>query len=176
MKDTTFCGLPARPDPFVRNAWTMTGPMYIAFREFRQDLGRYDFQSCSPEAVWIDPEHIEGILLSQDDIQDPGRFWSQHKPAGTLDSFLRIAGHIGETARLLDSDEKSLDSLMRDERLGPCASIYFDLRRPDSLQLYQGDGFYWFQSNGRHRVLAARIAGVRIPALVTGRIIKKGGC
>ena len=112
----------------------------------------------------------------------PGAFWSQHRRGGTLGSFLETAGRIVSVRAVLDAGVP-LDELLRDPELGQCASIYFDLRRPDALNVVDvGPGeFLWFQSNGRHRVMAARLAGCRIPVKIEGRmepagIAGKDGC
>lgn len=174
MGGILFEGLPARPDPFVKNAWTVTGPGHGAYLDFRNGMSGYDIRTYG-KAVHedVDPTLIEGILLDADSIAVPERFWSQHMPLGTAGTFRAVAGLLPAAKAVLDAGTP-LSDLVRDPWLGKCAGIYLDTSRPDALVLIKGPGFYWFQSNGRHRALAARLAGLdTIPAAVIGCITKK---
>ena len=51
----------------------------------------------------IPPSKIEGIHLGSTEMEDNGRFWSQHESGGTADSFKEIASHIPEVKAQLDS-------------------------------------------------------------------------
>ena len=118
----------------------------------------------------ISPSLVEGIRVSDNDIENPDIFWSQHEPGGTVESFEKIAANIPEVRDRLTAGEP-LSDLMEDPRLGRCASIYF---HPDSMpEVIKCGDYYEFQSNGRHRILAARNMGYDIPVKVTGeRIIE----
>ena len=59
-----------------------------------------------------------------------------------------------------------LNQLVDDPELGSCASLYFDPRKIPRVEKY--DGYYIFESNGRHRILAAREQGYSIPVRVVG--------
>ncbi|MBQ3497964.1 MAG: hypothetical protein IJA87_02420 [Clostridia bacterium] len=113
----------------------------------------------------ISPSSIEGIRVSEYDMENPEVFWGQHKKGGTKESFVEIASHIPEVKEALTSG-RSLIELENDERLGPCSSIYFDPSRIP--QVIECDGYYEFQGNGRHRILAARELGYDIPVKVIG--------
>ena len=119
----------------------------------------------APELRTINPSDIEGISLGDNDIADPAIFWSQHMTGGTENSFKEIAALIPEVQKEL-SMGRSLDDLIEDPRLGKCASLYFD---PANMpEVIECDGYYEFQSNGRHRILAAREMGYDMPVKVIG--------
>lgn len=119
----------------------------------------------SPEIRTIDPSDIEGIHLSDNDIADSSLFWGQHLTGGTEESFKKIAALIPEVQSQLAAG-RSLSDLIEDPRLGQCASIYF---APSNMpEVIECDGYYEFQSNGRHRILAAREMGYDMPVKVIG--------
>lgn len=112
----------------------------------------------------ISPSSIEGIHLGKTEAEDPSVFWSQHaKGWGTFESFLQIASHIPEVRERLEAGE-SLSDVQDDPIIGECASIYF----ANMPKVYECDGYYEFDSNGRHRILAARELGHDIPVEVIG--------
>lgn len=113
----------------------------------------------------VDSSSIEGIRVSEHDISDTGIFWGQHKSGGSKESFVEIASKIPEVKEAL-AKGKSLFELENDEELGTCTAIYFD---PSNIpQVIQCDGYYEFQSNGRHRIIAARELGYDIPVKIIG--------
>lgn len=174
MENGTFCGFQIQRHMTIDNAWCVTGCGTGAYQEFYKDIGRNiqnieTYRNGNSKRVNVDPCLIEGIILDQHAIENPASFWSQHKKDGTMDTFLEIARYIPEVERELKQGH-SLLALLKDPCLGPCAAIYFDTRRPDALDLIDCGGFYWFQSNGRHRVLAARALGYAIPARIRGHL------
>jgi len=128
--------------------------------EFETDTASFEGKNVTET---INPASIEGIRVSENDIKDHGIFWGQHKTGGTVESFKEVALHIPEVKSELDKGRSLLD-LENDPVLGPCASIYFDPQ--NMVQVIKCDGYYEFQSNGRHRVLAARAAGFDIPVKI----------
>lgn len=135
--------------------------------------GDYEITMFSDREIvrTISPSNVEGINLGPQDIENPGLFWSQHERGGTKESFVEIASHIPEVRSALDSG-RSLSDLIEDDRLGMCAALYFDPSR--MTQVMDLGGFYEFQSNGRHRILAARELGYDIPVKVIGSRRPKG--
>lgn len=102
---------------------------------------------------------IEGIEIGSSE----NSFWSQHENGGTADSFKEIASHIPQVKSQLDAG-KSLTDIRSDPALEKCVGIYFD---PSNIpRVVKGDGYYEFDSNGRHRILAARELGYDIPVKV----------
>lgn len=130
--------------------------------EFETDTKSFEGKNVTET---IDSASIEGIRISENDIKNPRIFWGQHKTGGTAESFKEVASHIPEVKNELEKG-RSLFDLENDPVLGPCASIYFDPQ--NMIQVIKCDGYYEFQSNGRHRVLAARDAGYDIPVKIIG--------
>lgn len=121
----------------------------------------------------INSRCIEGVSLFSGDVESPERFWSQHDSNGTKESFVEIASFIPDVKAKLNAGA-TIDELMMDDKLSACVGIYF---RPDSgsspTVLELDDGVYVFQSNGRHRILAARELGYSFPVKVIGKIVRK---
>ena len=125
----------------------------------------YTSLSDNPIVETISPSAIEGIHLGTIEASDPARFWGQHETGGTADSFKEIASHIPEVKAQLDSG-RPLSDIQADPVLGRCADIYFE---PSSIpRVVKNNGYYEFDSNGRHRILAARELGYDIPVKVIG--------
>ena len=118
----------------------------------------------NPKTVNVSPSLIEGIHLSEYDVNNPSAFWSQHMRNGSQASFREIARHIPEVREQL-SKGKTIDDLLQDPDLGTCTQIYF----VDKTRVVECDGYYEFDSNGRHRILAARELGYEIPVEVIAR-------
>ena len=117
-----------------------------------------------PKEIEISPNDIEGIHISQHDMDEPSAFWSQHEKDGSCESFKEIAKKIPEIKEQLDNGI-TLEELSEDPELSKCANIYFK----NKPKVIQRDGYYEFDSNGRHRILAAREAGQNIPVEVIGK-------
>lgn len=116
-----------------------------------------------PKEIDISPSMIEGIHIGEKEMEDPSVFWSQHENGGTMDSFKQIADHIPDVREQLSAG-KTMDELLADPELSECAGIYF-ANKPKVIE--HGD-YYEFDSNGRHRILAAREAGYDIPVEIIG--------
>ena len=124
----------------------------------------------TPKEIDISPSMIEGIHLGERELENPDVFWSQHEKDGTLDSFKDVASHIPDVREQLAAG-KSMDELLADPELSECAGIYFAYKP----KVIENDGYYEFDSNGRHRILAAREAGYDIPVEVIGRSNRNEG-
>ncbi|MDO4621244.1 MAG: hypothetical protein Q4B09_11580 [Lachnospiraceae bacterium] len=124
----------------------------------------HEVRYAVPESRTISPNSIEGIRLNDREIENPSLFWQEKAQGwGTMESFKETAGHISEVQERLDAGE-SLDEIRNEPDLRNCADAYF----ADKVKVFEGDGYYAFDSNGRHRVLAAREAGQNIPVDVIG--------
>ena len=123
-----------------------------------------------PKEVDISPSMIEGIHLGERELENPDIFWSQHEKDGTLESFTEVASHIPDVREQLASG-KTIDELLSDPELSECAGIYF----ANKPKVIENDGYYEFDSNGRHRILAAREARYDIPVEVIGRRSRNDG-
>lgn len=155
--------------------WNIAGPGHTAYNDYREHMGEYSIDTSSYGSgvvETVDLALVEGISLNSGAVDDPSIFWSQHQKDGTVDSFLEIASHIPEVKAQLDSGVP-LSELEADPVLGDCASIYFNPNRPTAPTLVKGNGFYEFQSNGRHRIIAARILGHSFPIRIIGELVRK---
>ena len=140
------------------------------FEQYMSDY--YDYESSTYESLGdnsivetIPPSKIEGIHIGSTEMEDNGRFWSQHKSDGTADSFTEIASHIPEVKSQIDAG-KSLSEIKENSDLAECVDIYFD---PSNIpRVVKSNGYYEFDSNGRHRILAARELGYDIPVKIIG--------
>ena len=98
-------------------------------------------------------------------MADGSIFWSQHESGGTRESFVAIASNIPEVEKLLQAG-LSLEEIRENPSLERCVNIYFD---PSNIpRVIQSHGYYEFDSNGRHRILAAREVGYNIPVKIVG--------
>ncbi|MBR1757985.1 MAG: hypothetical protein IJ744_04550, partial [Lachnospiraceae bacterium] len=148
------------------------GDNYEAYKkDFNTPYGEMTYERYdTPKEIEIDPNKVEGISISERELDDPSIFWSQHEKDGSLESFKEIANHIPEVKEQLASG-KTTEELLEDPELGECTSIYF-VNKP---KVIEHDGYYEFQDNGRHRILAAREAGQEIPVEVVGREYRNDG-
>lgn len=176
LEEKEFSGLQIAKDPIKEGQWYVKGNCYNSYLEYWNNLEAYTEDQCGYEnggvVESVDINSIEGIYLSSYESDNPKTFWSIHKTDGTLDTFLEIASHIPEVQSRLDAGV-SLEALMEDEVLGTCAGIYFNPESSNAPRIVKGEGFYRFDSNGRHRIIAARILGYNFPIKIVGRIIRK---
>ena len=112
----------------------------------------------------ISPSQIEGIHLGQQEVENPDIFWKQHESGGTAESFQEIAGHIPEVREQLEAGA-TLDDLEDNPALAECAGIYFR----NKPEVTERNGYYEFNGNGRHRIMAARSLGIDIPVRIVGK-------
>lgn len=112
----------------------------------------------------ISPSMIEGVHLGDTEASDPGRFWGMHN--SSKEFFIDTASHIPEVQAALDGGA-SLESVKNDPVLGTCASIYFDPQNMPRVEKHEG-GYYTFDGDGRHRIIAARELGYDIPVRIVG--------
>lgn len=126
----------------------------------------YEDLNKNPVMATIAPGDIEGISLGKNEAEDSARFWGQHERGGTMESFVAIAKNIPEVQMLIDGGF-TLDQIRQDSRLSQCVDLYFDPAK--MTRVIQCGNYYEFCDNGRHRVLAAREAGHKIPVKIVGR-------
>ena len=108
----------------------------------------------------VSPLMIEGIHMTRADVDDPKAFWGDKKPF-----FIETASHIPEVRQAL-SQGRELSEVIEDPVIGECAALYFS---PGNIpRVEKNDGYYSFNGDGRHRILAARELGFDIPVRVEG--------
>lgn len=129
----------------------------------------YDPESLAAEPVTggpavevISPSDIEGVHLGDEEVKDPGVFWSMHNSSEEF--FAETASHIPAVQAALDSG-CPLEDLKDDPALGTCARIFFDPEKMPRVE--KCDGYYTFSGDGRHRIVTARKLGYDIPVRVT---------
>lgn len=115
----------------------------------------------------VSPSQIEGINLGPGEVKNSNVFWGQHNSSepNPKDFYIDLASKIPQVQTELDRGVP-LDELIDDPKLGSCASLFFDPRKIPRVEKY--DGYYIFESSGRHRILAARETGYSIPVRVVG--------
>ena len=116
----------------------------------------------------VSPSCIEGVHLGDTEASDPGRFGGMHN--SSKEFFTEAASHIPAVQAALDGGA-SLESLINDPELGTCASIYFDPKNMPRVEKF-GD-YYTFDTDGRHRIIAARELGYDIPVRIVGERSRK---
>lgn len=132
---------------------------------YTSDRSTYESLDGKEIITTISPGAIEGISLGEVEAENPSIFWQQHKSGGTMASFVEIASHIPEVKNLLDQGF-SLEDIKENPRLEACAALYFD--KSNMPRVVESNGYYEFEGNGRHRILAAREAGYDIPVKIVG--------
>lgn len=78
--------------------------------------------------------------------------------------YVEMASHIPEVQERLNNGEP-LESLLRDDRLGACATQYFSPEQMIRVERMP-DGSYEYADGGRHRIAAAQELGISIPVQV----------
>ena len=92
-----------------------------------------------------------------------------------MESFMMIASNIPRVEEMLSQGASVSDLINGDDPdISTCAALYFDTDRANAPTFLAGDGFYVWNSNGRHRVLAARAMDYSFPARIVGRITRRG--
>ena len=119
--------------------------------------------------------HAKDIGFGQGFGPEQKDFWEykEQRPNGhSKADYLEMASHIPEVRERLSNGE-SLESLMRDDRVGACATQYYS---PDQMIKVESfpDGHYEFSSGGRHRIAAAQELGIEIPVQVNEHGNKDG--
>ncbi len=105
--------------------------------------------------------------MGDTEVNNPDNFWGMHN--GSKDAWIDTASHIPDVQDRFNSGE-SLYSLLKDEKLGPCANAYFNPDNPKAIEVdAMPDGGYMFNGDGRHRIIAARECGYDIPVRVVGQ-------
>lgn len=112
--------------------------------------------------IYIDPATINEIR----GVDDPN-FWSYKSTP--YSSYIDMARQIPLVYSMAKAGQKLTDLAKRDDVIGACARNYF--LNDDITVMRVGNG-YIFGGEGRHRIMAALIAGVNIPVRVTDDFIK----
>lgn len=152
---------------FKNGAYIVKGDNYDKFYDdyYNAENSTYESLGDGEYVEVIPPSKIEGISLGPTEKENSGVFWSQHDKEGTADSFKDIASKIPIVSSQL-REGKSLSEIRSDPSLGKTVSIYFD--PANMVEVEKWGDYYVFNTNGRHRILAARDMGYDIPVKVIG--------
>lgn len=154
------------------STWVIKGDGYEKYKNHWDNADDYTFDRSvygdDGKVTSVDSGLIEGVHIDSRDIESPDVFWGMHKGDGTGDYFDEIASHIPDVQAALDRGA-TLEEVLNDPVLGESATQYFR----DPIKVYEGDGFYEFDGDGRHRIIAAKRHGIRVPVLVIGKIVRK---
>lgn len=143
-----------------------------AYDEYLNNCVNYTYEAFdSIETRVVNARDIAGIdMIFDRDTNDMQLFWGCS--GGTYESFESITRMIPEVQERLDS-RANLSDLMLDDRLGECASLFFNTNSVDYPTVYVGEGFYKLTGGGRHRVMLAQRLGLSFPVRVRGRIVHR---
>lgn len=157
------------PDPTNEGRYFARGNHSDAYLDYWCNAGHYSQESCpAGELVYVAARDIEGIPLYRSEVEDPQGFWGR-RTGGTRQTFVEITRKIPAVQAQLDAG-KTLDDIEQEyPGLADCVGIYFR----NAPQVSVADGFYVFETNGRHRILSAQSIGARIPVRITGRIRRR---
>lgn len=112
--------------------------------------------------IYIDPATINELR----GIDDP-HFWSYKSTP--YSSYIDMARQIPLVYAMAKAGQKLTDLAKRSDVIGACARNYF---LSDDITVMRVGNGYIFGGEGRHRIVAALIAGVNIPVRVTDDFVK----
>lgn len=140
------------------------GNHYEEYRDYWEN-GNYTFsRSENPELIYVRARDIEGVYLSERELGNPEGFWTRNGRKGwSRENILRRTSHIQDVRQNIESGV-SLDQLSQNPVLDATIRSYYN----NPVQVAQVGSYYVFQSDGRHRTLAAQSLDADIPVLVTG--------
>lgn len=122
-----------------------------------------------PRLESIPADRIEGVSVSQREMENPELFWGHH--SNSREKYTEMMSHIPEIRSRLNSGE-SLDDIRSgaSDSMRACATYCFGEER---VKVWKSEGYYSFDGDGRHRVLMARQLGYDLPVKVMGEMRRK---
>lgn len=140
------------------------GNHYEQYRDYWEN-GNYTFsRNETPELIYVRARDIEGVYLSDRELNNPEGFWTRNGREGwSRENILRRASHLQDVRQNIDAGI-SLDEMAQNSTLDDTIRSYYN----NPVQVAQVGSFFVFQSDGRHRTLAAQSLDAYIPVLVTG--------
>lgn len=158
----------------INQRWTVAGRNHQAYQEYQKNEELY-YNTQAPSRICTVPlDLVEGIELSDRDLQEPNVFWKMHSREYSFESYREIARRIPDVKNAL-AGGRSIQELYNDpdETLRLCANLYFKPESNRSPSLTKVDDFYTLNGEGRHRVLAAWSLGYSFPMKVTAQYARK---
>ena len=140
-------------------------PLVLILHLFKTD---YQLNDIFPVEITMKNIEIIGrtgtIPFSDRELGNPEGFWTRNGREGwSRENILRRASHIQDVRQNTESG-MSLDELSQNPVLDDTIRSYYN----NPVQVAQVGSYYVFQSDGRHRTLAAQSLDTYIPVLVTG--------
>lgn len=157
-------------DTLSSSRYFAAGEHYDAYKTYWEHLDEYD---CLPakhkQTVFIRARDIEGVDLSDREVQDSEGFWTRHGRDGySQTAIVEKARQVNEAKSRLEAGE-SISELCDDISIGKAVGSY--TARP--IRVSQLGDFYVFGGDGRHRILASQSIDGWIPVIVTGELRRK---
>lgn len=139
------------------------GEHFEEYREFWEN-GDYSYtRHDNPEIVYVRARDIEGVYIWDRERENPQGFWTRNGTRGwSRENIMRRASHIEDVRQNIE-DGFNIDELEGNPELNETIGSYY--REP--VQVASLGSFYVFQSDGRHRILAAQTLDAYIPVLIT---------
>jgi len=146
------------------------GDHFEEYRDFWENGSEYELvRSDSPEVTYVRARDVEGVYLSDSEVQDPDRFWTRNGRDGwTQDNIMNKASRIPEVRTKLDAG-MTLDEIAADPALTDTVNSYFS----SPIEVEKVGDFYTFVSDGRHRTIAAQSIDAEIPVVIKGEYVHR---
>ena len=146
------------------------GDHFEEYRDFWENYSDYELvRSDSPEVTYVRAKDVEGVFLSDSEVQNPNGFWTRNGRDGwTQDSIMNKASRISEVRTKLDTG-MTLDEIAADPALTDAVNSYFS----NPIEVEKIGDFYTFVSDGRHRTIAAQSIDAEIPVVIKGEYVHR---
>ncbi len=150
-------------DRLSNERYFSSGEHYEEFRSFWEN-GNYSYaRNENPEIVYVRARDIEGVYIWDRERDNPYGFWTRHGRQGySRENIMRRASRIRDVRQNLERGI-GMEEMAQNPDLEETIGSYFQ----DPIQVASLGSFYVFQSDGRHRILAAQTLNTYIPVLVT---------
>ena len=146
------------------------GDHFEEYRDFWENGSDYELvRSDSPEVTYVRAKDIEGVYLSDSEVQNPNGFWTRNGRDGwTQDNIMNKASRISEVRTKLDAG-MTLDEIAADPAFIDTVNSYFS----SPIEVEKVGDFYTFVSDGRHRTIAAQSIDAEIPVVIKGEYVHR---
>lgn len=163
-------------DNLIVQDWELGRFSTVSLSSMRKDAARVDYSAYlrnpseythisyeKKPVLYIDP----ATIFELKGIDDPN-FWSYKRTS--YSSYIDMARQIPLVYAMVKAGHRIIDLATRTDVIGACVRNYY--LNEDITVMRVGNG-YIFGGEGRHRVMAALIAGVNLPVRVSDEFIKK---
>lgn len=157
-------------DTMTSSRYFAVGDHYDAYKTYWENLDEYDYQPAKNEqTVFIRARDIEGVYLSDREVQNSEGFWTRHGRDGySQTAITEKAQQVNEAKARYEAGE-SISALCDDTSIGNAVGSY--TAKP--IRVSRLGEFYVFGGDGRHRVLASISIDGWIPVIITGELRPK---